>query len=258
MLEIKNICAGYGKETVLQGASLTCKDGCITTVLGVNGCGKSTLLKTILGIVPISDGDILIDGVSVKKLSPSKTAQKIAYLSQGKNIPDITVGRMVLHGRFPYLSYPRIYRETDIKIAEKAMAQMGISHLADKCLCELSGGMRQKVYIAMALCQQADIILMDEPTTYLDIGQQLKLTKTVKTLSENGKTVVLILHDILLALKISDKIAVMQNGKIQPAGTPEEILNSGIIKEIYGVDVKSIQTHAGVEYYYEETSEEQI
>ena len=128
---------------------------------------------------------------------------------------------------------------------------MGISQLSDRLMGELSGGMRQKVYIAMALCQQADIILMDEPTTYLDIGQQLKLADSVRQLAVSGKTVLLVLHDILLALKISDRIAVMENGIISQTGTPDEILASDILRKIYGVGVKTLETPDGTEYYYE-------
>ena len=251
MLETVNLHAGYGKEEILHGASLECPSGKITTLIGANGCGKSTLLKTVLGMLPVTGGEIIADGVSTQTLSPSESAKRIAYVAQGKNIPDITVGRMVLHGRFPYLSYPRRYAKADFEAAQNAMEQMGISQLADKLMSELSGGMRQKVYIAMALCQQADIILMDEPTTYLDIGQQLKLADSVRQLAESGKTVLLVLHDILLALKISDRIAVMENGVISQTGTPEEILASDILSKIYGVGVKTLNTPDGTEYYYE-------
>ena len=132
------------------------------------------------------------------------------------------------------------------------MEKLGISNFKDKQMAELSGGMRQKVYIAMALAQQAPAIVMDEPTTYLDIGQQLKFAGMIKGLSQDGKTVILVLHDILLALKISDWIAVMWNGKIVEEGTPGEILDSCVIPRIYGVDVKEARTDFGVQYFYEE------
>lgn len=251
MLETVNLHAGYGKEEIIHGASLECPSGKITTLVGANGCGKSTLLKTVLGMLPVTGGEIIADGVSIQNLFPSESAKKIAYVAQGKNIPDITVGRMVLHGRFPYLSYPRRYGKADYEAAQSAMEQMGISQLSDRLMGELSGGMRQKVYIAMALCQQADIILMDEPTTYLDIGQQLKLADSVRQLAVSGKTVLLVLHDILLALKISDRIAVMENGIISQTGTPDEILASDILRKIYGVGVKTLETPDGTEYYYE-------
>lgn len=251
MIEVNNISAGYGKEEILHGISLKAEEGKITTLVGSNGSGKSTLLKALLGLIPWSGGDITVDGMSVKGMSRAEIARRIAYLPQGKNVPDISAGRMTLHGRFPYLSYPRRYRESDFRIAEEAMRQMGVLELADRQMAELSGGMRQKVYLAMALAQQASAIVMDEPTTYLDIGQQFKFAEIIKNLSESGKTIVLVLHDILLALKISDHIAAVRDGKMIQCGTPEEILKSDIMRELYGITVKSVRTEKGIQYYYE-------
>ncbi len=251
MLEIHDLHVSYGKHPVLQGLNLTCKQGEITVIIGQNGCGKSTLLKTIANVLAMEQGNIQIDGLSLSGLSDSERAQKIAYLSQGKTIPDICASRMVLHGRFPYLSYPRKYRKDDFAIAEQAMKQMGISHYGDRMMRELSGGMRQKVYIAMALAQQSDVILMDEPTTYLDIGQQFLLADTIRDLAQKGKTLVLVLHDLILALKLADQIAVMQNGKIALIGKPNEISESQLLKEIYGVSVKSVMIDGNEEYVYQ-------
>lgn len=251
MIEVKNVSAGYGKEEILHGISFRAEEGKITTLIGSNGSGKSTLLKALLGLIPLKGGDIMIDGMSVKEMNRAEIARRVAYLPQGKNVPDISAGRMTLHGRFPYLSYPRRYRESDFRIAEEAMRQMGIWELADRQMSELSGGMRQKVYLAMALAQQAPAIVMDEPTTYLDIGQQLKFAEMIKKLSKSGKIIVLVLHDILLALKISDRIAAIQDGKMIRSGTPEEILRSDIMKELYGITVKSVRTETGMQYYYE-------
>ncbi len=247
MVEMKNVCAGFGKAEILHGVSLRAEKGEITTLIGANGSEKSTLL----GFLPLTGGEISVGGSSLKGLSRGALARKIAYLPQGKNIPDISAGRMVLHGRFPYLRYPRRYGAADLRIAQEAMEQMGIAEYADRPMAELSGGMRQKVYIAMALAQQAEIIVMDEPTTYLDIGQQLKFAKMMKQLSENGKTIILVLHDVLLALKLSDRIAALGEGKILQWGTPQELLQSDVIRELYDVTVKSHRTEAGIQYFYE-------
>ena len=189
--------------------------------------------------------------MSIKSMAQPELARKIAYLPQGKNVPDISAGRLVLHGRFPYLSYPRKYKRQDFLIAEEAMEKLGISNFKDKQMAELSGGMRQKVYIAMALAQQAPAIGMDEPTTYLDIGQQLRFGEMVRKLSEEGKTVLLVLHDILLALKLSDRIAALQEGKIAVWGRPEEILEAGVVERLYGVRVGRLETDRGIQYYYD-------
>lgn len=251
MIEAKNIYSGYGKAEILQGVDLTAEKGKITTIVGNNGSGKSTLLKTLLGFAALTKGEIIIEGISIQELSSSELAKRIAYLPQGKNIPDISAGRLVLHGRFPYLQYPRRYGKEDFAIAEAAMKQMGVWELSEKPLITLSGGMRQKVYIAMTLAQQAPIILMDEPTAYLDIGQQIRFAEMIQELSQKGKTVILVLHDLLLALKISHRIVVMDRGKVIMAGTPEEILRSSVPEEVFGVAVKTVQTEKGVQYYYE-------
>lgn len=251
MVETVNVTAGYGKCEILHGVDFRAAKGEITTLIGTNGSGKSTLLRVILGFLPFWGGDVKVDGILINAMSRETLARKIAYLPQGKNVPDISAERMVLHGRFPYLRYPRKYGAEDYRIAGVAMEQMGIAEFAGRQMSELSGGMRQKVYIAMALAQQAEVIVMDEPTTYLDIGQQLKFAQMMRQLSESGKTILLVLHDILLALKLSDRIAVLQNGRILQCGTPEEILQSGVIERLYDVKVNSLCTEAGIQYFYE-------
>jgi len=250
VLEINRLYAGYGREPVLRGVSLRCESGTVTTVIGANGCGKSTLLKSMVGLTDVSSGEILLDGSPVTQMRENLRAQRISYLAQGKNVPDITVEGLVLHGRFPYLSYPRRYRPCDREAALAAMKKMGIEDLADKHLRELSGGMRQKVYIAMALCQDTDVILMDEPTSYLDIDRQLRLADTMKSLANEGRTVVSVLHDIILAMKISDQIAVMENGSIVFTGTPDELLAQKILPRIFHVDLLPVICEGETEYVY--------
>ncbi len=251
MVEIKNISAGYGKDKVLNGVSLTLQKGQVTTLIGANGSGKSTLLKVLLGFLPRMGGEIRMGGVPVEKLPRGEIAKSIAYLPQGKNVPDITAGRMVLLGRFPYLKYPRRYRACDIAAAADAMEQMGILELRDRPMAQLSGGMRQKVYIAMALAQQAGVIVMDEPTAYLDVGQQIKFAGLLRKLAQAGKTVLLVLHDLPLALKVSDQVAMLFGGRIIGCGSAEEILESGVIREVYGVPVKVVRTESGEQYFYD-------
>ncbi len=241
MLEIKNVTAGYGKQTVLNGITATFEKGKLTSVIGVNGCGKSTLLKVMLGILPMTDGTVEIDGAELSSLRRKEIAQRIAYLSQGKNTPDMTVMQMVLHGRFPYLSYPRRYTSRDREIAFSAMEKVGIADLAEKPLYSLSGGMRQNAYIAMALAQDTDYILLDEPTTYLDIAHQLELMKLLKRLGNNGKGIVTVMHDLPLAFDFSDKLTVMNNGEIIAYGAPSEISSLPIIEDIFGVKIKQMQ-----------------
>ncbi len=248
MIKFENIFAGYEKKQVLENICLEIKKGSITSIIGPNGCGKSTLLKSVVGLCDIFHGNIIINTDNINDITNSKRAQKVAYLSQDKVIPEATVKEVVTHGRFPYLSFPRKYNKSDIKKAMNAMEKMGISQYSDTKVCELSGGLRQKVYIAMALCQDTDTILFDEPTTYLDISQQLKMNEIFKELKQSGKSVVCVIHDIITALKISDEIVVMNSGKIIMKSTPKEILESGTIKNVFGIEIGSI----GNEYFYKQ------
>ena len=247
MLELKNISAGYGSRSVLDGVTVSFEKGKLTSVIGVNGCGKSTLLKAILGILPLSGGEVLINGNDLQTMGRNEIAKSVAYLAQGKSTPDMTVGQMVLHGRFPYLSYPRRYRKADIEIAEKAMDAVGISHLADKPLRELSGGMRQTAYIAMALAQDTDHILLDEPTAYLDIAHQLELMRLLRELADSGKGIVSVMHDLPLAFDFSDEIAVIHDGIAPIKAPPSEISSSPLIKEIFNIEIEHM---ANNKFYY--------
>lgn len=248
MLEIRDVYSGYDGKTVLHGVSLRAAAGQITMILGPNGCGKSTLLKTICGIQSVTSGQILLDGENLLALSSRQAAQKAAYLAQNRQIPDITVGRLVLHGRFPYLSYPRRYREADYLAAEKVMEQMRIRELARQPLSCLSGGQRQKAYIAMALAQDTDIILLDEPTTYLDVSCQLQMLRQARELADSGKYVIMVLHDLPHALAAADRILLMREGSAVMEGTPGEVFDAGVLEEVFGVRVARVQ--AGGQWHY--------
>ncbi len=248
MLELKNISAGYGKQTILDGVTAAFEKGKLTSVIGVNGCGKSTLLKAALGILPISQGEITIDGQNLKFMSRNEIAKKTAYLSQGKNTPDMTVEQMVLHGRFPYLSYPRRYTSHDREVAQKAMEVVGVAELAHKLLYTLSGGMRQNAYLAMALAQDTDYILLDEPMTYLDIAHQLDLMKLLRTLADHGKGIVAVMHDLPMAFDFSDEILVLKNGRTRIQAKPNEIYTSSAIQEVFNVQL--VRHGEDEKYYY--------
>lgn len=238
MLELKKITSGYGKLDVLKGISTSFKKGELTSIIGVNGCGKSTLLKTILGFLPRCDGTVSIDSANIAAMERNEIAKRIAYLPQGKITPDMTVRQMVLHGRFPYLKYPRIYDKEDKAIAEGIINELGLKDIADAPLSSLSGGKRQTAYIAMALAQDTDYILLDEPTTYLDISHQLSLMKMLKNLSVNGKGVITVMHDLPMAFTFSDTIVLINSGEIVYQGTPENIYESALIEKIFGVSIK--------------------
>ena len=237
MIEIKNLSSGYGKNNILSDISCTFKKEKLTSVVGVNGSGKTTLLKTIVGILPTFSGEITVDGITLSEIPSKERAKKIAYLPQGRDLVDMTAFGLVLHGRFPYLGLSRRYCDEDKMIARKAMAKMKISDIEDQPISSLSGGIRQKVYIAMALAQRAEYILLDEPATYLDISHQLSLLETLKSCCKEGKGVITVMHDLPMAMNYSDEIVLVSNGKILTQATPREIYESGILTEIFGVGI---------------------
>lgn len=251
MIELKNISAGYGKHLVLKDVSISFEKGKLTSIIGVNGCGKSTLLKTILNMIPLKKGDILLDGNTISNMTRTDIARKAAYLAQGKNTPDMTVEQLVLHGRFPHLNYPRRYSQKDQKIAFEAMTQMGITTFAHKPLHTLSGGIRQNAYIAMALAQDTDYILLDEPTTYLDITHQLELMKTCKSLVKNGKGIIAVMHDLPMALTFSDRIVLLNEGTIVSYGKPKQLHAQGDMEQIFRLAIEVAED--GEHYYYKYT-----
>lgn len=250
MIEIKDLSVGYAKNYVLQNVSVSFEKGNLTSIIGTNGAGKSTLLKIMTGILTPDSGEIFVDGAALSSLKSQEVAQRISYLAQGKNTPDMTAFQMVLHGRFPHLNYPRRYSQKDRNIAYAAMERMGIADAAHKRMASLSGGMRQNVYIAMALAQDTDYILLDEPTTYLDIFHQLHLMKTLRALTAGGKGILAVMHDLPMAFNFSDYIAVLNNGTIVLCDSPKNIHKSGIMKDIFGIEMNYSAEDNSYHYRY--------
>lgn len=251
MIELNLVSSGYGDRTVLKDVSLTFEKGQLTSVIGVNGCGKSTLLKTVLGAVPAGSGSIRIDGKALDTMSRKEVAKKIAYLSQGKSTPDMTVEQLVLHGRFPHLSYPRRYSAKDCALALAAMEQVGIAEYASNPLHTLSGGMRQNAYIAMALAQGADYVLLDEPTTYLDISHQLALMQTLRALADSGKSIAIVMHDLPIAFTFSNRIVLLSSGQVVRNDRPEQLCTDPAVRQIFGVSLERSKEENAYHYRYE-------
>ena len=250
MIELSHISIGYGIKIILNDVSVAFEKGKLTSIIGANGCGKSTLLKTILGILPSKSGNVTIDGARLKEMSRNDIARRIAYLSQEKNTPDMTVEQLVLHGRFPHLSYPRRYTDKDRVIAVGVMEQMGIVEYAHKPLYSLSGGMKQNSYIAMALAQETDYILLDEPTTYLDIAHQLELMKILRRLADSGKGIVAVMHDLPMAFTFSDKIILINDGRIVDDERPEKIYERNVIDKVFGIALDRSKDGRSYSYKY--------
>ena len=249
MLELKHVSVGYSGHVVLEDVSLALRPGRVLVLLGPNGCGKSTLLRAMAGLLPPLGGEILLDGK--RERHSREAARRLAYLPQSRAVPSITARRMVLHGRFPYLSYPRRYRREDYEAVDRALRLADALELADRPLPELSGGQRQKVYLAMALAQETETILMDEPTTYLDIRRQLETLRLVRRLAEEGRAVALVLHDLCLALTTADDVAVLGEGRLLALNGPEEIYRSRVLDRMMGVRLDRAARPGGWRYFCE-------
>lgn len=250
MIELKDLRAGYPGRPVLEDVSLDFRPGEVLAILGPNGCGKSTLLRTANGLLAKNGGEVLLDGVPLERLSAREIAQKVAYLPQSRSVANITAGRMVLHGRFPYLSYPRRYRREDHEMVKQALEWVGAAELASRPLPELSGGQRQKIYLAMALAQDTETVLMDEPTTYLDVGCQLEVMALARRLAEEGRAVVMVLHDLSLALRFAHRAALLCEGRVCQIGTPEELYSGEALERVMGAALGRVETEEGWRYFY--------
>ena len=248
MIELKNINGGYGKKQVLFDINTIMHENEITSIIGPNGCGKSTLLEISSGLMKPYEGVVVADGVNIHEMNAKDRAKKISVLSQQKNPGALTVRALVYHGRFPYLGYPRKYRDEDRKIVDEAMRTAGIYDFAEESLSELSGGQQQKAYIAMLLAQNTDIVFLDEPVTFLDINYQLELMEIIKELKNNGKTVIMVIHDINLAMSYSDKIIAMKNGRIVFDGKPTKMCESNVLESIFGI--KANYSYENKQYFF--------
>lgn len=254
MISVKNLSAGYGNKAVLSDISIDFIPGEFSVLLGPNGCGKSTLIKTVLGLQEKLAGEIFIDGVPSCNLDRRQLAQKTSYMPQSRPTPNISAMRMVLHGRFPYLSFPRHYRKEDFMLAEKALKTVDALELSDSYMPRLSGGQKQKIYLAMVLAQDTETVFMDEPTTFLDIEHQLQVMETVRMLVQEGKSVVMVLHDISMAMRYADRIILLNNGGLYAQGKPDEIFTAGYIEKVFNIGLKRVNTADGWQYYYDSTS----
>jgi iron complex transport system ATP-binding protein len=239
MLKINNLSVFYGDRQILYDIQLEVKSGEIVVLLGPNGAGKSTLIRSISGVIPIRKGNIFVDQKDVTSLSTMVRARHISVVPQAVSIPPaFTVWETVLLGRTPYLNFLGQTSAKDEAIARQALEQVDVLHLIEKRMNEISGGEQQRVLLARTLAQDTPILLMDEPTTHLDISHQVDLLKLItKQAREKNLTVLIALHDLNLASMFADRIAIVQNGLLCVAGTPRETLTSEIINSVYHVPV---------------------
>ncbi|WP_438433700.1 ABC transporter ATP-binding protein [Gorillibacterium sp. sgz500922] len=242
-LAAERLFAGYDHKTVLQGVSLTIPSHKISVIIGANGCGKSTLLKTMARLIKPSAGQVTLDGRPIGKIPPKPLARILGLLPQSPIVPEgISVADLVGRGRFPHQSWHTGWTRRDTEAVAEAMSIMDIAELANRHIDELSGGQRQRVWIAMALAQETDILFLDEPTTFLDITYQVEILDLLTDLNrKHGTTIVMVLHDINLSARYADHIFALQEGRLIAEGEPAQVITSGLVKDIFGLDCSVIE-----------------
>lgn len=241
-LVAKDLTLGYGDRIIVDGLDLEIPTGVITTVIGPNGCGKSTLLRALGRLLKPKSGSVVLDGKAISSMKTKDVARVLGMLPQTPVAPEgLTVADLVARGRHPHQSWIRQWSADDEGEVAQALELTGVSDLADRPVDQLSGGQRQRAWISMALAQGTDILLLDEPTTYLDLAHSMEVLDLVDQLHEEmGRTVVMILHDLNLAVRYSDHLIVMRDGAIVASGVPKDIISAELLLEVFGLEAAVI------------------
>jgi iron complex transport system ATP-binding protein len=227
----------YDERTIVRDLSVDIPDGKITTIVGANACGKSTLLRALARLLRPRAGQVLLDGQEIHSIKTKEVARRLGLLPQAPIAPDgITVGDLVARGRSPHQRLLQQWSHTDEDVVITALTATGTLDLSDRPVDELSGGQRQRVWIAMALAQETPLLLLDEPTTFLDIAHQVEVLDLVAALNaERGTTVVMVLHDLNQACRYADHVIAMRDGEIEAAGPPAEVITAELVERVFGL-----------------------
>lgn len=227
----------YGKKTIAENLNVTIPDGHFTAIIGPNGCGKSTLLRTLSRLMTPTQGHVFLDGEHIQHYASKEVARRIGLLAQNATTPgDITVQELVARGRYPHQPLFTRWREEDERAVANAMQATGVTNLASQSVDTLSGGQRQRVWIAMVLAQETAIMLLDEPTTWLDISHQIDLLELLSELNrQQGYTLAAVLHDLNQACRYATHLIALKEGKIVAEGAPGEIVTAELIEQVYGL-----------------------
>ncbi|MFJ6603011.1 ABC transporter ATP-binding protein [Streptomyces lydicus] len=236
-LAARALTLGYDGRTVVEGLDLDLPDGAVTVVVGSNACGKSTLLRALGRLLRPRHGAVLLDGTDLARIPTRNIARSLGLLPQSPVAPEaITVADLVARGRQPHQRWWQQWSAEDERAVTDAMARTGVAGLADRPVDELSGGQRQRVWIAMALAQETELLLLDEPTTYLDIAHQVEVLDLVRQLNhDRGRTVVAVLHDLNQAARYADHLVAMKAGRVVAQGHPGEIVTAELVREVFGL-----------------------
>lgn len=241
-LEAENVTIQYEQRIISQNLSIKIPDQSFTVIIGPNACGKSTLLRTLSNLIKPSKGHVILDGKKIHTYKSKEVAKKLGLLPQSSIAPDgITVANLIARGRYPYQSFFQQWTEEDERAVLTAMELTHTTELAHRYVDELSGGQRQRVWIAMVLAQQTSLLLLDEPTTYLDIAHQIELLELFTDLHERGHTIIAVLHDLNQAARYATHLIAMKDGKVIAQGHPSDIVTEELIEEVFGLKCKIIQ-----------------
>ena len=233
----------YDKRVIAENLSVEIPDGSFTVIIGPNACGKSTLLRALSRLLKPAAGTVLLDGADVHSQPTRAVAKRLGLLPQSSTAPDgITVAELVARGRYPHQSLLRRWSAEDERLVTEAMADTGVADLADRVVDELSGGQRQRVWLAMALAQQTPLLLLDEPTTYLDIAHQIEVLDLCAELHERqGRTLVAVLHDLNHAARYATHLIAMRSGTVARSGPPSEVLTAELVEDVFGLPCRVIE-----------------
>ncbi|GAA3076366.1 ABC transporter ATP-binding protein [Pseudonocardia yunnanensis] len=241
-LRAEQVRLGYGDRTIVDGLDLDVVAGTITAVIGPNGCGKSTLLRALGRLLKPTAGQVVLDGKRIDRVPTREVAKVLGLLPQAPSAPEgLTVADLVARGRHPHQAWYRQWSADDEDAVAQALDWTGIADLAERPVDQLSGGQRQRAWISMALAQGTDLLLLDEPTTFLDLAHQVDVLELVRRLhSEAGRTVVMVLHDLNLAARYADRLVAMREGRIVAAGKPAEVITEELLEEVFGLAARVI------------------
>lgn len=237
-IELQGTTLGYGAVPVSSGLDLTVPDGALTMIVGPNGCGKSTALRAMARLLAPHGGTVLLDGGDIRQLRTKELARRLGLLPQQTTIPSgIRVAELIARGRHPHQSPLRQWSRDDEDAVAEATAITGLTSLAARPVDQLSGGQRQRVWIAMVLAQQTQVLLLDEPTTFLDLTHQLDILQLCRRLvTEQARTVVAVMHDLAHACRFADHLIALKDGALVAAGPPEQVVTAEFVREVFDVD----------------------
>lgn len=236
---------GSARRTVIDALDLELPAGQVTAIVGPNGCGKSTLLASLARLHVPDQGAVLLDGHDIQRLPAREMAQRLALLPQETHAPEgLTVAELIRFGRQPHQSLFKQWSRDDRRVVDEALAAADLHALADRPLDAMSGGQRQRAWIAMAIAQQTPLLLLDEPTSALDLGHQLEVFELIRDLAAAGKTLAMVVHDLVSACRFADYLVAMLDGRIVAAGRPSDVVTTALVRDLYGVECTLMQDPA--------------